>query len=84
MRISPFWLDFLFSICGWSMVFLFYLFALELDAVIFIVIEVLSVDEEFCFIAFSAFLPKFIDAVESLELSKYFLLWEISTLENFL
>lgn len=48
------------------------------------VIEVLRVDGQFCFFVLSPFLWKCIDAVESLEFSKYFLLWEISTLDNFL
>ena len=37
-----------------------------------------------CFFVLYAFLWKIIDVIESLEFNKYFLLWVISTLENFL
>ncbi len=80
---SPFWLDFLRSIWGWSIVLLFYLFVFELEPANLIVIEVFSADGGFCFFEVYAFLLKTIDATESLELRRYFLLWVISTLENF-
>ncbi len=80
---SPFWLDFLRSIWGWSIVFLFYLLVFELEPATLIVMELLIVDAWLCFFEAYAFLLKTIDATESLELRRYFLLWVISTLENF-
>lgn len=80
---SPFWLDFLRSIWGWSIVFLFYLLVFELEPTALIVIELFIVDAWLCFFEVYVFLLKTIDATESLELRRYFLLWVISTLENF-